>query len=196
VIREVMKDKPFYRLSGGGVTFSGGEPLFQPDFLLELLKECKKLGVNTAMETSGCGRFEVLWEAADYLDTIYYDLKCMDTEKHRELTGVSNVQINENLRQLAAAHGNVIVRIPVVPGCNDDAANIESIARFCLTLESVAGIELLPYHRLGEHKFSSMGREYVLKGLKEPDEQQMNDLAERINRITAKKGIVCSVVHA
>jgi len=196
VMAEVMKDRAFYKHSGGGVTFSGGEPLMQPEFLLELLRECRRLGVNTAMETSAHGRFDTLREAARYLDTLYIDIKHMDPHLHHELTGASNALILDNVRKLDQEHEQFVVRIPIIPGCNDGCGQIESTARFCLELESVSALELLPYHKFGEHKYSSLNRDYPLKGLDAPSGQRMAEVRDAVAGIAAKRRIPVAVVQA
>ena len=190
VVEEIMKDSNFYKRSGGGVTFSGGEPLMQSDFLLEILKECKRLQINTAIETSGYANDDVIQEVARYLDLIYFDLKHIDSIKHKELTGVSNEKILENLKTLNDIKKSIIVRIPVVPMCNDDEDNIKGIAEFCVDLKSIVRIELLPYHNLGESKYKSINKEYDLEGLEKPTEEYMNNLCE----IVKKVGIDCEIV--
>ena len=196
VMAEAMKDRTFYKHSGGGITFSGGEPLMQPAFLLELLGECRRLGVDAALETTAHGSFDALAAAARLLDTLYIDLKHLDPDRHRELTGVANTLILDNIRRLDGEGKRFIVRIPVIPGCNDGPGEIEAIARFCLGLESVAAIELLPYHPLGEHKYASLGRDYPLKGLAAPSGQRMAELRDAVTGILAPRRIPCAVVHA
>jgi len=196
VMAEVMKDRAFYKHSGGGVTFSGGEPLMQPDFLLELLKECRRLGVDTAIETSAHGSFDTLREAARYLDRMFIDIKHMDPQKHQELTGVSNALILENIRKLDREHKRFVVRVPIIPGCNDGSGQIESTARFCLELESVAALELLPYHPLGEHKYRSLNRDCPLQGLEAPSGPRMAELRDAADGILAARRIPVAVLHA
>ena len=125
VIKEVEKDFAFYEQSGGGVTFTGGEPFIQFDFLYALISECREKGIHTAIETCGHTSWENLREASKYTDLFLYDLKLIDGEKHRRYTGVSNKLILENLREIAAIHSNICVRIPLIPGINDDEENIE-----------------------------------------------------------------------
>jgi pyruvate formate lyase activating enzyme len=195
VMAEVLKDRTFYKHSGGGVTFSGGEPLMQPAFLLELLGECRRHGVGTALETTAHGSFGALREAARLLDTIYIDIKHMDPHRHRQLTGVANTLILDNIRKLDGEGKRFVVRIPVVPGCNDGPGEIEATARFCLELESVAAIELLPYHPLGEPKYRSLDRDYPLKGLEAPGGQRMGAIRDAVAGIVASRRIPCAVVH-
>ncbi|MGI6424296.1 MAG: glycyl-radical enzyme activating protein [Tepidanaerobacteraceae bacterium] len=192
VVEEVMKDNMFYKRSGGGVTFSGGEPLMQPAFLLALLKEFKKQNVNTAIETSGYCDTEVLKEIADYLDIIHYDIKHMDTDIHKKITGVSNELILKNLKALDSKRKKIIVRIPIIPTYNDSEEHIKSVVDFCSDLKSVEKIELLPYHNLGEYKYKSINREYELSELKTPDKEHM----EKLLNIVQDAGIPCEIVEA
>lgn len=198
VLIEILKDRPFYKKSGGGVTFSGGEPLMQPDFLLEILKKCKNLGIDTAIETSGYGSSIVLEEAAEYLDTIHFDIKHMNDIKHKELTGVSNKLILDNLIKLnnKLEEKKVIVRIPVIPGYNDSEENISLTAQFCTQLKSVKRMELLPYHNLGEHKYKSINRNYELSEVKTPDGKYMEKLMNIAKNILCDKGIDCLILHS
>lgn len=164
MIREVEKDEVFYRYGGGGLTVSGGEPLAQGAFLVKLLKEAKKHYLSTAIETSGYGDRELLLEAAGYLDTVYYDVKCLNGQKHMEWTGVSNDIILENLKALVKGYGtqtNIIVRTPVIPGFNDDEQEIRQIKQY-LTAIGQESYELLRYHKFGKGKYEQLGREYPM----------------------------------
>lgn len=152
LLEEVLRDRLFFDDSGGGVTFSGGEPLSQPEFLAEVLDACRRHGVRTAVDTSGFCRREDLLEIAPRVDLFLYDLKHMDDERHQELTGVSNRRILENLEALAAVHDSIWIRMPVVPGVNDDAENLEATARFITSLPGVRRLHLLPYHAHGVDK--------------------------------------------
>ena len=134
LFQEIMKDKSFYDSSGGGVTFSGGEPLMQHDFLKETLEKCKEEGLHTVIETSGMTETEKIKDIAGLLDLMFYDVKHMDDEIHREVTGVSNSQILKNLAELAKIHDNIIVRIPVIPGINDSEENVAQTASYISAL--------------------------------------------------------------
>lgn len=196
VMTEVLKDRAFYERSGGGVTLSGGEPLAQPEFLLDVLRECRRRGIHTAMETSAHCSFAALGEAARHLDTLFVDLKHMDPERHRRLTGVSNALILANIRRLDRARQRFVIRVPVIPGCNDGPEQIESTARFCRELESVAGIELLPYHQLGEHKYFNLDEVYSLTGVEPPSEPRMAELRDTVDGLVATRQIPVTIVHA
>jgi pyruvate formate lyase activating enzyme len=174
VLDSVEKDFCFYSRSGGGLTLSGGEPLFQPDFAIGLLKHAKSLGMHTAIETCGHLKWEVLEESLNYTNSLMYDIKCMDPVKHREFTGVSNTLILENFEKICRSfpQKSKIVRTPIVPGFNDNPEEIESIAEFIRPFPNVK-FELLPYHRFGERKYELTGRSYLLTDLRPPDERRM-----------------------
>jgi len=154
VIAEVLKDRIFFDDSGGGVTFSGGEPLAQLGFLGEALSACRREGLHTAVDTCGYCVREDLLAVAPLTDLFLYDLKIIDDERHREHTGESNAMILDNLRELGQVHENIWLRIPVVPGVNDDAPQLEAAARLAASLPGVRRVNLLPYHSLGTRKAS------------------------------------------
>ena len=157
VLREVEKDRAFYEASGGGVTFSGGECMLQIDFLEELLRECKKNGIHTAVDTAGQVPFERFERILPHTDLILYDVKCYDSEKHRKYTGVGNELILENLARLLFSGQRVWVRIPVIPSVNDSESEMSAIRRFFEVHGYPERIELLPYHAMGEHKYEALG---------------------------------------
>lgn len=162
VLDEVEKDRMFYETSGGGVTLSGGEPLAQPRFAEALVKEFKARGFHTALETSGFGPWNTLSKLTDCLDLIFYDVKHIDSKRHKELTGVDNRLILENLRRLAARFSPIVVRIPFVPGANDSREDQMMMYRFLSGLGNISWVEILPYHRLGLSKYEGLGRAYGL----------------------------------
>ncbi len=183
VMEIIRRDKSYYDNSGGGVTVSGGEPLMQPDYALALLKACKAEGIHTAMETCGHGLWESLSALLPYLDLVFYDLKLLDPLKHKAATGQDNALILENLKKLNQEYeGEIIVRIPYIPGYNDDFKTQEDMYRYVGRLKKVKRIEIMPYHRLGEGKYTGLGREYVLSGvpqIKKQDLSHLIDLGER-----------------
>lgn len=183
ILNIVSRDKIYYANSGGGVTFSGGEPLTHPEFLLAAAKACREQGIEVAVETCGCGDFETFAPALEYVNLIFVDIKEIDTDIHRKLTGVGNEGIIENLRRMAAMGKRMIVRMPVVPGYNDRLENFIGIAELAKSLPSVEGVELLAYHALGIHKYEMLGRKYELKDVKTPTDDRMNEYAERMNEI-------------
>lgn len=160
VLMEVIKDKTFYDTSKGGVTFSGGECMLQIDFLCEILKLCKQNEIHTAVDTAGCVSWEHFEKILPYTDLLLYDIKCFDEEKHKNYTGVSNKLILENLKKLSdSTDKEIIIRIPVIHGVNDDDNEMGMIADFLKTIRYNA-VELLPYHKMGEHKYNALEMVY------------------------------------
>lgn len=172
VMREILKDVAFYQNSDGGVTFSGGECMLQIDALAALLAECKKQGIHTAVDTAGCVPWAYFERILPLTDLFLYDVKCFDDALHREMTGVSNRLILENLKRLCAC-ADVLVRIPVIPGVNATDEEMGRIAAFLKPLRTV-GVELLPYHRLGEGKSEALGREHASFAV--PSDERMQAL--------------------
>ena len=162
VIDIVMQDLPFYEESGGGVTLSGGEMLTQPGFALSLLKAAKDKGLNTCCETTGYASREVFASLLPYLDTILFDVKHWNSEKHKEGTAVRNELILSNLKYALDEGRNVLPRVPVIPGFNDSAEDAEGIAE-CLKRAGASRCQLLPFHQFGENKYDQLGREYSYK---------------------------------
>ena len=158
LIDDLRKDRVFYEESRGGVTFSGGEPLFQPAFLMEVLKACRAEGFHAALDTSGCAPENILLEAAALADLILYDVKHVDDARHAEATGIPCAGILSNLEALCAAHSRVWMRVPVIPGFNDDESTMKELARLAARLPAVRKVCLLPYHRLGTDKRNGLGR--------------------------------------
>lgn len=158
LMKEIEKDMIFYDESGGGVTFSGGEPLMQPSFLSALLKSCKELGIDTAVDTCGYVRSDVLLTISKYVDAFLYDLKVIDDEKHLKFTGVSNKLILENLKELSDSGRRIIVRFPVVPNVNDEEKDILELGEFVCSLENVRELSILPYHKGGVEKARRLSR--------------------------------------
>jgi len=188
VLAEVERDTLFFDESGGGVTFSGGDPLMQPGFLLALLRAAKAHDLGTAVETAGYARWQDVDGVRPYVDRWLYDVKVFDDARHREWTGVSNRRILQNLRRLALAGARVTVRIPLVPGVNDDEANLLATGRFLLKL-GLDEVHLLPYHRAGLGKYERLGRAYALLDLREPSADEMARHAEVLERCGLKTRI-------
>ena len=189
VMDTLVKDIPFYDESGGGVTFTGGEPFLQYAFLRECLKACRELDIHTAVETSGYTSWERLKEASRLTDLFLYDVKLMDEEKHRAYTGVSNKPILENLERLARNHPDICVRIPIIPGINDDAGNIGQTCTFLKAI-NIHRVNILPYHAAGAYKYESLGLTYKLKHTGAPGEQEIQRIEEifRTNGFSIKIG--------
>lgn len=160
VVREIKKDAPFFEGTRGGVTFSGGEPLAQPEFLAALLQECGRQGWHRAVDTSGLAHWEVLARIAPLTDLFLFDLKHIDAATHRAVTGVDNALILDNARRLAKLGAPLRFRLPLIPGINDDEANIEATGRFVAALPGAAGIDLLPYHATATGKYKKLGLPY------------------------------------
>jgi pyruvate formate lyase activating enzyme len=178
VMEEILKDRIFYEDSAGGATFSGGEPLMQPAFLRELLEECCARGIHTAVDTCGFGCTDHLLAVARLADLVLYDVKLMDDARHRQHTGVSNKPILENLKVLDQIHQNIWLRVPVIPGVNDDAENLQAIARFASGIHGVRQVTLLPYHQTGVQKYRRLGGGYVLDGVQPPSAEAMGQAAD------------------
>lgn len=181
VMSQVTREIPFYDESGGGVTFSGGEPLMQPGFLSALLKACRKQEIHTVVDTSGFANWNVFEQIRQDVDLFLYDLKHMDSVRHKEVTGVPNEPIVENLRRLSAVGAKCVVRIPLIPGINDNEQNLVESAKFLASLPKLEGVELMGYHDIAQAKYEALGMEYKLVGLKGPGEEEMRNAAEVIS---------------
>ena len=174
VMREILKDKVFYENSGGGVTFSGGECMLQIDFLEEILKACKENGIHTAVDTAGHVPFACFERILTYTDLYLYDIKCYDSEKHKEFTGVSNELILSNLKRLLESGKNVWIRIPIIPTVNDTEEELQRIKEYLSSCGIPEKVELLPYHAMGEHKYAAIGKEIQI--FFTPSEEKMKHL--------------------
>jgi pyruvate formate lyase activating enzyme len=180
VVRIVEEDDAFYARSGGGLTVSGGEPLAQGAFVIALLDAARSRGIDTAIETSGLCNWKTMRDVAPLADQIFFDIKCLDPEKHEQVTGVSNRKILRNFRRLRAEFPevNVVVRTPIVPGVNDSDADILAIAEFVNSAGGASAYELLPYHGFGEPKYAKLGRRYRLSDAEPPSPERMMNLRE------------------
>jgi pyruvate formate lyase activating enzyme len=194
LIQIIKKDMVFYRKSSGGVTFSGGEPLTQPEFLKAVIEGCQKLGIHTAIETCGFFNWESAKDTVRLTDFVLFDIKHMDGKTHKAITGVANKRILENAKKIARLNIPMAIRIPVIPSINDSKANIRATAKFVRdNLPAALGIEMLPYHRLGLSKYAALGLDYKLHHIQPPDDaymQMLRDLvaAEGVSCITADSG--------
>lgn len=186
VMAEIEKDLVFYDESGGGVTFSGGEAFLQPVFLLELLKECRKKEIHTTLETCGYVNLELLQTLGEFVDLFLYDLKLMDSQKHQAVTGVANELILANLSWLAEHHPRVIVRVPIIPGINDDQETLQQIGEFVAALKQVLELHLLPYHKAGSDKYRRLGLTYQLPDLQAPDTERLEQIAGQLEQFGLK----------
>lgn len=185
VLKEIVKDKPFYENSGGGVTLSGGEPLAQYDFSLELLKKAKENGIHTAIETCGYAEKSKILEIAKYVDLFLFDCKETDPELHKEYTGFDNKIILDNLKALSDAGSKIILRCPIIPGFNDRAEHFKGISEIADKFSGIEHIEIEPFHPLGESKYSALNREYA--DIQPPDAETVDNWIEQIKLGTKKE---------
>jgi len=170
IMSEIEKERVFFEQSGGGVTFSGGEPLLHPEFLIELLDECGRQGIHRVVDTAGLVNTDILLAVAKRTDLFLYDLKMMDSEMHRRWTGVPNGKILENLRILAESGASINIRIPLIGVVNDDLENITETARFVYGLPGKKiAVNLLPYHKIAQTKYQKLGRAEAFQLLEEPE---------------------------
>lgn len=190
LMKVIEKERPFFDQSGGGVTFSGGEPLLFPDFLIEVLKACGKQGVHRAIDTSGFVKQETLLNVAKHADLFLYDLKMIDSEKHINYTGVDNQLILDNLRALSDSGAEIQVRIPLIGGVNDDDESVAAMAAYLAELpKEVRAVNLLPFHDVAKGKDQKLGQERNLAALSEPD----SDTLQRVKAAFSGYGLVASV---
>ncbi len=186
IMENVLKDKPYFRRSGGGLTLSGGECLCQIDFSEALLALAKENGISTAIESTAFAPFEDIERVLPYLDYYLMDIKHMNSEKHKEFTGQENGLILENAKKIAAYKGTkLVVRVPVIPTFNDTEEEIREIAKFASSLPGVDEIHLLPYHRMGQDKYDGLGREYKMGDVYPPTKEKM----ENLKRVASREGI-------
>ena len=177
IMEAVLQDRIFYEDSGGGVTFSGGEPLTQPAFLKAMLEACRAEGLRTAVDTCGFARADVLLDVAGSSNLVLYDLKLMDDARHRQYTGVSNGPILTNLRALARAHQNIWLRMPVIPGINDREEDWQAAAGLAAGLHGIRQVNLLPYHKFGLFKSRRMSHPSALESVEPPSPERMEHVA-------------------
>lgn len=189
VMSEVDKDELYYRRSGGGMTLSGGECLFQPDFSAALLRAAKERGYHTAIESTGCAPYEEIQKLLPYLDLYLMDIKHMDSDKHKQFTGQRNDRILENARRIAKDAKELIIRVPVIPTFNNTKEEIRAIAEFAASLPNVKQLHLLPYHRLGQDKYAGLGRTYTLSSIEPMTEEYMQGLLDTALR----SGLHCQI---
>ena len=172
----VRRDTVYYKNTGGGVTFSGGEALGQPEFLTACIERCKHEGIHTAVDTSGFAKGSVFEKILPYTDLFLYDLKQMDSQKHEEMTGVGNAVILENLKRIDGRGKTIWVRVPLIRGYNDSIENLRQIAEFTKTLTNVEKVSLLPYNGAAGAKYSFIGRKYGLEHLDGHTKQEKTDI--------------------
>lgn len=175
VMKEIRKDSLFFFISTGGVTFSGGEVLSQPEFTLALLKNARRECFNTAIESCFFGAWDNIRAMLPYINTAYVDMKLVSRDLHRQYCGVDNDLIMRNLLATNEAEGNfrLVIRTPIIPGINDSEEELSKIGRFCAGLKRLDHIQLLPYHRLGTATYEKLGRPYLLEGVSSPTAEDM-----------------------
>ncbi len=178
----MLKDRIFYDSSGGGVTFSGGEPLAQGEALIDLLTRCKADEIHTTVDTSGFSSRGVLTRVSALADLFLYDLKLIDDERHRQYTGVSNQMILSNLEYLMVQGAEVLVRIPLIPGVNDRKKDLEEFAGFLSGLDPVPPVEILPYHDFHWPKYDKLGIPYKMKGTLVPSRAQVEEAGGKLEQ--------------
>ena len=161
----LIRDEEFYRTSGGGVTASGGEPLLQPDFCKQLFYKLKASGIHTAMETCGYAGWGSFEKILDITDLFLYDIKLLDGKKHEKWTGKNNDIILANIKKLSGLGKQIIIRIPLIPGVNDDDEEFRAIVDFVKSLKTIEEIHILPFHQIGSSKYDMIGRDYELSDL-------------------------------
>ncbi|MDR0904584.1 MAG: glycyl-radical enzyme activating protein [Oscillospiraceae bacterium] len=175
LLERILRERPFFESSGGGVTFSGGEVLSQPEFLLEILKRCKNENIHTAVDTTGFAPWSVIEPILPYTDLFLYDLKNIDSDLHKAGTGVPNELILENARKIADAGGKMMIRIPTMPGYNDSVEAFDKLGAFIKSLgNAVETVQLLPYHTLGKVKWERLGRAAPPFETEAPSDELMN----------------------
>lgn len=191
VMKTVEKDRQYYWRTGGGLTLSGGESLCQPEFATALLQAAQESGISTAMESMGCAKWETIEKLLPYLDQYLLDIKHMNPRKHKEFTGRSNELMIENAMKIAkSGMTELSIRVPVIPGFNDTEEEIRQIAVYTATLPNVKRMHLLPYHRLGQDKYTGLNREYLMGDVKPPTNEHMQKLL-KVAEMTS--GIECQI---
>ena len=177
LMQQLRKDEIFFR-DGGGVTFSGGEPFSQPEFLLEALKACQAEGFHRTVDTCGFVQKDVILEAAKYTNLFLYDVKHMDPVKHKEYTGVDNAIILGNLKAVSEAGARINIRFPFMPGLNSDDENVRTLGKFVKELKGITAVNILPYHTVAKGKHERWKMNYLLPDLMPPTENQTKHAAE------------------
>ena len=191
VMETVVRDRDYYRRSGGGLTLSGGEILFQPEFARDLLRAAKELGITTAVESTACASWEKIEALLPYTDQYLMDIKHVDSAKHREFTGVPNERILENARRIAASGlAELSIRVPTIPTFNATPEEIRQIALFADRLGNVKRIHLLPYHRLGSDKYAGLRRDYGMGEIPVPDGETMQLLKKVVEENTRLECVI------
>ncbi len=180
VMDEIERERVFMEESGGGVTFSGGEPLMQHKFMEEILEMCKVNFFHTALDTTGFTSREVLKSIMDKVDVFLYDIKHLDDKEHKNYTGVSNKKILDNLKFLHDNNKHIIVRFPIIPGINDDEEHIERLNDYIKKeLPGIKEVDILPYHNIAEHKYEKLKMPYLMSGNRKPDALNIKSIQQK-----------------
>jgi pyruvate formate lyase activating enzyme len=185
VLTEVLKDRPFYETSGGGMTLSGGEPMQQFEFALALLQAARTENLHTCIETSGVSTTERYLEIRPYVDLFYFDIKESDLERHKQYTGVSNQVIRDNLVALDRAGATIILRCPIIPGLNDRPDHFAAIGQIASQLNNAAAVHILPYHALGTNKNERLGKANLIGDVQMPQGDQIQDWIKAVQAHTS-----------
>ncbi len=189
IMKEILTDMEFYKISGGGVTLSGGEPLLQKEACYEILVRCKQNSVNTAIETAGNVNWDVFQKVLPLTDYLLFDIKTIDDEMHKSVCGVSNRQILHNLERIGESKVNLIIRVTVVPGVNDNEENIEATINRVRFFSNLKGFEIIPFHKLGKSKYHMLGKEYKAKNIKEPPLSDIENLKDKLIKMKVPTAI-------
>lgn len=185
VIGEIVKYKSYMKFSGGGLTVTGGEPLMQPDFVADILKKCKREGIHTVIDTSGFSNIEVVKKVLGEADLVLLDLKCIDKEIHKQLTGVELDVILKTAEYLNSINKKVWIRHVLVPGITDNDEQLNKLAEYVSKMKNVEKIEILPFHKMGEYKWEELGYKYELGNTEQPTLERV----ENAKNIMKKYGI-------
>lgn len=192
-VREIMaavkKDIIFYDESGGGVTFSGGEPMYQPGFLKSLLTACRDLEIHTAIDTSGCAPTKVFSELSEMTDLLLFDLKIIDPSKHAQYTNVTNDDVLRNLKRAVEQNTPIRIRFPLVPGLTDQSNNLKAVAELIGSLKTIDTIDILPFHRTAEGKYARLRKDNPLPDTAAPDDDKIRE----VSHIFTERGIRVTV---
>jgi pyruvate formate lyase activating enzyme len=190
IMRVIERERVFFDQSGGGVTFSGGEPLMHSSFLIKLLDACGERGIHRVVDTTGMAKTDTLLEVAKRTELFLYDLKVFDSERHKKWTGKGNEKILENLKILAERGASINIRIPLIKGVNDDSENIEATAKFIASLDGdKKQVNLLPYHNIAQKKYEKLGREWKPDEMAEPSKKEQAGIISQF----AKYGLTAQV---
>ena len=173
VLNEIKKDMDYYANSNGGITVSGGEPLVQADFVAEIFRRCRNIGIHTTLDTCGVFDSSALNKVLDFVNLVLFDIKVMDRQRHIQYTGIDNDIIIRNARLIAQENIKMIIRIPIIPGKNDSENDMNDAAQFIAELGNKPQVNLLPYHNYGENKYKMLGMKYQLPDTKRPSDEHL-----------------------